>query len=641
MFDFIRTHQKLMQIVLLILIVPPFAFFGVDGYRRMSDPADAVAKVGTHSVTQLEFQNAQRQQMDRLRRMLGNQFDPKMLDSAEARDTLLDGLVMQRVMLDHSQRSQLTASDDKLRETIAALPSVQKDGKFDNDTYKALLTSQSLTPQRFEAQLRQDLAVQLVQSGVSDTGIGSKALLDKVLGALEQEREVQEVSFKADAFAAKVTVMPEAMQKYYADNKKEFAVPAQVKAELVQMSAAAFSTAAKPAEDDVKKYYDINQSKYVQAEQRQASHILIAADKDKKDERAKAKTKAEEILKTVKAAPDTFAEVAKKESQDPGSAPNGGDLGQFGKGAMVPTFEKAAFALKVNEISDVVETDFGYHVIRMTAIQEAKGKTLAEVRGEIEVELKKQAGQKKLLESVEKFQNLAYEQPDSLKPVTEGLGLPLGTTALFSKEAPVPPFAPAPGAQPSAGATKLLAAIFSDDAIVKKRNTEAVEVSPGNWVTARVVEHKPASTRSFEEAKKDIEASIKTKESAALAKQEGEARLADAQKNVDAIQYGAAKTVSRLKPDTLFGEPIAKIMAAPSTTLPVVVGVDLGAQGYAIYRINKVAAPAKSEEGVRKNFETQLARLSGTSDFEAYLSGLKKQSKVEIYKANLNKPATP
>ena len=429
MFDFIRSHQKLMQILLLILIVPPFAFWGVDGYRKMGDATDSVAKVAGASITQLEFQNAQRQQLDRYRQMLGAQFDAKMLDNDQAREGLLDQIVNQRVLLDYSVRQHVSASDQKLRETIAALPALQRDGKFDAATYEARLIGQGLTKQRFEGQMRQDLGLQALSGSVQESGLASKALMTKILGVMEEEREIQEMVFKPSDFTAKVVLGPDAVKTYYEANKKEFAVPAQVKAEMVQLNAAALTASVKVTDDEIAKYFEANQKKFVQAEERQASHILIGAEKDNKDARAKAKTKAEEVLKAVRAAPDTFADMAKKESMDPGSGQNGGDLGYFGKGAMVPPFEAAAFSMKVNDISELVETDFGFHILRLTGVKEAKGKSLAEAKTEIDAELKKVAAATKLRESIEKFQTAA-ETADSMKSLADQFGLPVGTTAL-------------------------------------------------------------------------------------------------------------------------------------------------------------------------------------------------------------------
>jgi peptidyl-prolyl cis-trans isomerase D len=632
MFEFIRSHQRLMQLLLALLIIPPFAFFGIDGYSRISDDGTAVAKVGGLKISQEEFQNSVQAQMQRLRQMMREQFDPRLMDTPEARESILDQMVQERTIGLYAAKNNLTASSDKLRETIQAVPSLQTNGKFDPEKYKTVLATQQMSAATFEQRLKADISLQTLSEALLNTGISSNVVLKRIMDKQEEEREFQDLVFSSDAYLAKVAVTPEMLKKHYDANLKDFAVPAQVKAEYVVLSAATMAAAAQISPEKVKEFYDTNKQRFGQEEERRASHILIAAAKDASAaDKAKAKAKAEEVLKAVKAAPDTFAQVAKNESQDPGSGAQGGDLGFFARGRMVKPFSDAAFALKPNEISNVVESDFGYHVIKLAEIREARVKTLDEAKPEIEAELKRVEGTRKYSESLEKFKDTAYEQPDSLKPLVDAFKVRQLTTDSFAKAAP-PPQLTNP---------KMVDALFADEAIVKKRNTTALEVTPGVWVVARVAEggYKSATTLTFDEAKASVEATVKRKEAKALALKDGEAKLAEAKASLDKVTFGEVKKASRGNPAALPQAAVKDFMATPVEKLPAVVGIDLGDAGYAVYRINKAAPSAASDPLQRKQAETTVARFNAESEYTAFLKGLEKTAKVERFPANIAKAA--
>ncbi len=624
MFEFIRTHQRLMQFLLLILIVPPFAFFGIDGYRRSGDDPTAVAKVAGQPISQQEFSTAQREQVDRLRQQLGRNFEASLLDTPEMRRSTLDTIVNQRVLMTQAVKRNLIVSDERLRAVIMAIPSLQENGQFSKDRYDVLLRSQGLTAQGFENRLRQDIAVQTIATGVSESAFTPKAVLDLFARAQMEEREVQEIVIKADAFAAQVKLAPDAVKQFYDANPKQFQVSAQVRVEYVVLSQEALAAGISANPEQVKAYYDQNLAKFQQDEQRQASHILFKSDPDK----AAAKARAEDVLKQVKAPGGDFAALAKKHSQDPGSAAQGGDLGAFGRGSMVKPFEDAAFTLKEGEVSGLVESEFGFHIIKVTAIKGAKVKSFEEMRGDIEKEWKKLEAQKKYAESAEAFSNTVYEQSDSLKPAADKFKLEVKTAPFFARAA----------APPQLNNPKLLDRLFGDDAIKNKRNTEAIEVAPATLVAARVVEFKPQAIRPLAEVQADISALLTRREAQALARKEGEAKLKAAQASLDSVSFGAAKTVTRDKTEGLSSEAIKAVMAV-QVKAPVAVGVELAAGGYALYRVNKASQPANPDIAKRENVRVALTRAQAESDFAAYIESLRQLSQVELHLENLEKKA--
>ncbi|KRB93362.1 SurA N-terminal domain-containing protein [Noviherbaspirillum sp. Root189] len=636
MFEFIRTHRRLMQFALLLFIFPSFAFFGLEGYTRFREGGNAIAKVAGQTITQQEFDNAQREQMERLRQMFGGQFDPKLLDTPEAKQNILDGLIAQRVIAAEAAKNNLAVSDQALQQNILAIPGlIGADGKFDVERYKSLLAAQGMTPAMYEARLRQDLSLQQVSSGVQGTAFAPKTVANRLSDLNDQQREVQEILFKASDFVSQVKVTDEMLKAYYEKNAKQFEIPEQVKAEYVVLNNDVVASQITVSDADIKSYYDQNASRYGEEEQRRASHILIKADKSASAaDKAAAKEKAEKLLAQVRKNPADFAKVAKENSQDPGSAERGGDLDFFGKGMMVKPFEDAAFKLKQGEISDVVESDFGYHIIQLMAVKPATAKTLDEVKEQIAADIKKQLAAKKFAELAEQFNNTVYEQADSLKPVADKLKLKIETVSGLTRT-PNPATAPtAPYNNP-----KFLAALFSDEAIKNKRNTEAVEVAPNTLIAGHVIEYKPVTRRPFEEVQAAVRERVVQEEAAALAKKAGESKLAKLKSGDDAAGFGETKVVSRTKAQGITPAAIPVVMKTDTTKLPAFAGVDLGAQGYGVYRITKVSQPATTDTARRQGEQQQIGNALAQQEALAYLEALKKKSKVEILKPVGTTPA--
>jgi peptidyl-prolyl cis-trans isomerase D len=334
MLEFIRSHQRLMQLVLLLLIFPSFAFFGLESYTRMGDRENAIAKVGGQAITQPELDAAQKQQMDRFRQMFGDQIDTKMFDTPEAREEVLQNLIAQKALAVEAAHSHLTVSDQSLQQTILGIPGlIGADGKFDSERYKSLLAMQGMTPGMYEARLRQDLALQQLNGSIQSTAFVPKAVAARISDINAQEREIQELNFKAADFVGKVNVTDDMLKAWYDKHATQFEIPEQVKTDYIVLSLNALASQISVSDADIKSYYEQNQKRYVNAEQRKASHILISAGKDASAaDKAAAKAKAESLLAQLRKNPGDFAKLAKENSQDPGSAERGGDLGQAVRG---------------------------------------------------------------------------------------------------------------------------------------------------------------------------------------------------------------------------------------------------------------------------------------------------------------------
>ena len=629
MLEFIRNHQRLAQVILLIFIVPSFAFVGLEGYSRFKDSADAVAKVAGQTITQQEWEAAQREQMDRFRQMFGPQFDQKMLDTPEFKQGVLDNLITQRVLAAEAASGNMTIPDQVLQQTILNIPGLKTpDGKFDSERYKSALAAQGMTPAMFEARLRQDMVLQQIGGALRNSSFMPQQVAGRVSDIIAQEREVQELTFKAKDYLSQVKVTDEALKAYYDQHGAEFTIPEQLSAEYVVLDASAVASKISVSDADIKSYYEQNASRYSTPEQRRVSHILIAAGKDASEaDKAAAKAKADELAAQVKANPGSFAKLAKENSQDPGSAAKGGDLNFFSKGMMVKPFEDAAFKLKQGEISDPVQSDFGYHIIMVTGIKPAATRPLQEVKGEIADEIKKQLFAKKYAEMAEIFSNTVYEQADSLKPVADKLNLKIQKVSGLTRQPN-----PALGANSLANNPKFLQAIFSDDATKNKRNSEAVEIAPQVMIAGHVNEYRPATVRPFDEVKAAIQERVRLEEATNLAKKAGEEKLAKLKASGDASGFSVARMVSRSNPQGLTKDALTSIMKADAEKLPAYLGMAYPLQGYAIYRISKVVIPQNISKERRQAEQQQMAQIVAQQELMAYINYLKQKYKVEILK---------
>lgn len=634
MFDFIRKHTKLTMGLLFLLIVPSFILFGLDGYNRSRDQGAVVAKVDGKDIIQSEWDRAHQREVEKLRMTMPS-LDPKLLDTPEARYTVLERLVRDRVIAAAADKFKLATSDQRLARELQQTPEIaslrRPDGSLDMERYRALLANQGMSPEMFEANMRADLSNRQVLVGIGASGFASNSAADMALNAYFEKREIQLARFDAADFAAKLSPTDADLEQFYKTNEKLFQAPEQASIEYVQLDLDSVKKGLTVNEADLKTYYEQNAQRLSGTEERRASHILIASPKTAPAaDREKAKAKAQELLAQVKKSPDTFADVARKNSQDPGSAPNGGDLDFFARGSMVKPFEDAAFGMKKGDISDVVESEFGYHVIKLTDIKAPKQRSFDEMKPELEAELKKQQAQKKFSETAEAFTNGVYEQSDSLKPVADRLKLDIKSAAKVTR-------------QPEAGATgvlanpKFLGALFASDAIEKKRNTEAIEVAPSQLVSGRIVQHTPARTQPFAEVKEQVRQRWLAQHGAEDARKEGIARLA-AWKAAPASAAGlsAPVVVSREQTQKLPPPVIDAALRVDGAALPGFAGVDLGAQGYAIVKVDKVVARDVPVEAAAKQQRNQYAQWWTSAENLAYYNGLKERFKAEIL---VTKPA--
>jgi peptidyl-prolyl cis-trans isomerase D len=621
MLDSIRSVAKgWVGKAILALITIPFALFGIDSYLSSAGNNVAIAKVDGSEISVQAYSNA----MQNLRTRMQNEgkVDQVQLDSPEVKAMVLDQLINEQLLEKEIQQANYRISDAHLATYITAMPSFQKDGKFSQELYDELLQQNRYTPKKFEAEIRGSLLAQQAQDGIAKLGFISTAGADKTLKLLNQKRLVTVSELKTKDFLDQVKVDPAEVKAYYDKHKDKLRDPEQVKIEFLLLSASSLVPGIKVDDADVKRYYDENAAKFQGNEQRRASHILIGfgvnATPDQKQE---AKDKAQALLASVKKNPNSFEELAIKNSQDPGSATKGGDLGSFGRGAMVKPFEEAAFSMKVNQISDLVESEFGYHIIKVTEIS-GQGSDFDSLKPQIKGELIFQKAQAEFIEKAESFSNAVYEQSDSLAPTAKAFGGQVQLSGWMSREDAAKFFK----------SDKIVGLIFSPESLKERRNTEAVEVSPNNLVSARVLEHKPSAAKTFDSVKAGIEDLLKLEAAAKLAVAKGEETLKTLQAGgaVNSLEWIPEVMVDRKNAQGLTQLAMTQVFKTDVNKLPAFSGLADSKMGYMIVKVVDVDTSSIADAESVSTAKAELNQVLSDEYLAAYKQSLREKVKVTV-----------
>lgn len=624
MFDLVRNHKRWMLFLVLLLILPSFVFFGIEGYSRFMEGDQSLAKVDGESVTQAEFDAVRRNQLDRARQMMGASFDPAVFDTPEMRRQTLDQLIDSRVIANIAVKNNLTISDNALRREIASIPAIQQNGRFDPELYAQVLAAQGMTSAGFEAGIRREMALGLVLQPVQESGLAPLTVTRSLLEAMDEKRTVRTREFAAADFRAGLNVTDADVQQYYEANSRSLELPDAVDAQYLVLNRESVLKNITVNDNDIAQYYEQNKARYSQPETRRVSHILItAAPAASEDERRAARQKAEDLASRAKLDPSQFATLARENSQDPGTAPSGGDLDWIGRGMMVPAFEEVAFTLKDGEVSDVVQTDFGFHVIKVDAVRPAQIKPLAEVRDEVAAEIRNQLAAERFGVDAGKLTDLVYDQIDSLQPAADALNLPLQTTVGVTRDA-------APAGSPAVlNDPRVRQALFSNDVMREQRNSGVIELAPDLLVVVRAAKVVPAHVPPLAEVSTRIREQLLDARAAKAAAEAGEAALKALRAGGTPEGFGPAMEVSRGNPGDLGAPVLSATMQAPTTTLPAYVGADSGGR-YVLVQIDAAQPGVAPAEDVLKAERTGLGRAWAEAESQAVLAVLRTQNDVTM-----------
>jgi peptidyl-prolyl cis-trans isomerase D len=624
MYALIDKHKKLIMIAFFVLIIPPFALFGIDTYFHGGGRAQSVARVGDYRISQSEFNRALRERQESIQRMMDHRADPELLNSPELRRSVVEALVRRHVLLQAAQRGGLSVSDAQLQAVIGESPMFQSDGRFSLELYQRYLRSQGMTPAMFEETLRQDLVLQQIEDVFAGSGFMPRTVADRMTRLFEQQREVSQYVVAPDRFAAQVKLEPDAARKYYEGNQHEFRLPEQARVEYVVLAADTLLDGIAVEPQEVRKYYEDHRAQYQGREERRASHILIAVEPGAPAEaKEKARALAAELLARLKKEPARFAELAREHSQDPGSAGKGGDLGYFTRGIMVKPFDDAVFGMKPGEIAGPVETQYGYHIVQLADVRGAKGRSFEEARAEIELELRKQRANRRFVEIAETFNNTVFEQSESLKPAAALAKTTVQQSGWITRER---------AQEERLNHPRLLQAIFAEDVLKNGRNSEVVEVAPGVLVAARLIEHKPSVVQPFDEVEGAIVKKLTSQRAGQLAAQEGRSLLEQLRQGKEVkVAWSKPRLVGRADAAEGLSEPVLRqAFRADTAKLPSFAGTDLPGGAYALIRVTRVVEPEKTSPEQRRQIAQGLREMLAQEELQAYVASLQRKTGVTI-----------
>lgn len=613
-----RTHKRWMMFIAMIFIIPSFVVTGIYSYNRMSDSENDLATVGDTSITMMDFDNAKRQYLDNFRRQMGQSFKPNMLDTAEARASILAALISDRAISLEIASEYMNVGEADAINLVKQAPAFQRDGKFSTEAYQQFLNSMGKSDEQFVLELRRDLTRQMLLSAVSQTTQASNTVAQRIHDLLTEERTIRTFEIKPTAFLKSVSVTDAEAQSYYDQNKSLFAVPESVDIEYVVLSPESYKN-IKASEDDIKTFYEQNLQRFSTPEERRASHILIAVNNEKTD--ADAKKEADEIYKQLQADPSKFAQLAKSKSADPGSARQGGDLGFFQKGMMVPEFDNAVFSGKKGDLIAPVKTQFGYHIIKIVDVKPAQAKPLKEVRAEIEALYQQQAAIRAFAEDAENFSNMVYEQSESLQPVAERFGLKIQTVKNVTRDFEDQLINP-----------NVIEALYGYDVLEDKRNSNAIEVASNTLLSARVTAHHKQTVKTFDEVKGDIVATLKNQKATEAARAQGSADIAKLlDKKSASGKFGDKTVISRERPGAYAYEVVTAALRPDANKLPTYTGVQTQDGSYFVIEVQSSKKIEASPEQLAMR-KAELAQLYSNPEQAAFISGLETKFGTQILK---------
>jgi len=632
MFETIR-QSKIVMIFLLGLLVIAFVFVGVSGYSSFNDKSPTVAELDGAVITQAQWDQAHEAEIQNLRESMP-QLDVKLLDTPEARYATLERLLQDELVAASVRNLRVVAGDRAVQRALRDDPwlNARRDasGNLDVAQVREELAIRGMTDESYAAQLAYGLAKAQVAQGVQATGLALGAAAKATLDAYFERRQIQVALFDSRQFTESVKVTDADVQTFYDDNKANFLAPETVDVAYLVLDQADIAKAIEINEADLKAYYEQNKSRLSGPEERRASHILLTLDAGASADALKAaEEKAKELLARVKADPAQFAQLAKENSQDPGSAQNGGDLGFFGPGAMVQAFNDAVFAMKKGEISDIVRTDFGLHIIQLTDVKSAEIKPYEAMRASILDDLRGSQAARKFAEVAESFSNVVYEQADSLEPAAKRLGLTIQTAKAVGRQGPS-------NAADNAiwGNAKLREAVFANDAIEKKLNTAAIDIGGSRLVAARVTAHQPARTRDLAEVKARVQALLTAQKATALAASTGQEALTKWRDGSTApvanVKLGQSVSVSRDQASEVSPNLIAAALRVDAKQLPAWTTVDQGLQGFAVIKVNAVERRPAPEATQAAQEVQQFTQAWSSAELNAYLASLKVRFNAKI-----------
>ena len=616
--------------IVIGLIIITFALFGLGSYIQDKSQVFA-AKVNGVEITPRELQMAYQQQRAQMEQMLGDAYDPALLNDKLLRQRALDSLIGRQLVFQASQDADMAISDQLLAAHIQSAPIFQEDGSFSEQRYQRLLYQQGQSPASFEYDTRRGLQMEQLLNGLSKSAFVTSAEVEQAYRLQEQTRDFAYWIISAQPFEATVAITEQQIDEYYQQHAEEFVVPERVRVAYLRLSGEALADAVEVKEAELQAQYQAKKDALKTQEQRRASHILIQVAQDADQEALDAaRNEAQELLDQIRAGAD-FAELAEKHSDDTGSAPQGGDLGFFAKGVMVPEFEASAFALQPGEVSDLVQTQFGFHIIKLIEVKASEVPEFDAVRAELLTELKQRGVDDLFYEKLEQLTDLSYEHPDSLDTAADALGLEIQHSDWLS----------ASGGTGIGEYPKLMAVVFGEDVLEAGHNSEPVEVGANDVIVARVEEREAAQQLPLDKVRDQISEALRQQLAAQQAQAKGEELLEKLAQGASAEQIEAQDYLSSGQAEAVKrsasghnAEVMREVfkLARPQQGASVDKGFALSDGGYAVVRLTGVTDgdPARLTDDQRTQLASGYENMRRALALSTLVEDLRKRAEIVI-----------
>lgn len=496
-------NSKVLKFVLLLFICAPFAFFGINSYFGNTGASSAV-KVNGEEVSIGVFEEELNMQRNRLKQAFGGTIPAGFASEDLLRQQALEGVITSTVLKGLADDQKLVVSDRSLALAITETEAFQVDGKFDQERYEAQLRSVGYSVASFEAQFRGDVALQEFRDSIVNSNFSLENEESNVAKLNNQVRNAAYIEFKLGPVIESVELEENQLETYFEENKENYKHPERVKIEYIELSSASLKEAIEVTDEDAQEYFNSNSKSYRVPEERSASHILLALVQDASDDEVAEKQKLGVEIKTRIDAGEEFTALATEFSEDPGSAASGGSLGFFGRGAMVPEFEEATFAMEIGSVSEPVRSSFGLHIIKLDDIKAESGQEFSAVKAEITDLLKQQKADEQFFDNNEMLANKTYENPDSLIPASEDVGFEVKTSDWIDRLT-----------NEGIGANKkIMAAALDPEVLTVGNNSPVIELEPNHVVVLRVLEHEQERQKNLDDVREDLQIQLKREKAA-------------------------------------------------------------------------------------------------------------------------------
>ena len=613
-----RTQTTFAKVILVIIIIP-FALFGIDSYLSSVGNDVYIANVNGEPITSNELQKTQSQFIAQIKSQ-DESTDPGVFESIEFKKAVLEKLISNKLVSQAVKNSGFYISDKQVGTYIAGMPEFQSNGKFSQEQYDEVLKINNLTPKKFDISIKKDLASQQLKGSLERLVYTPKNKIQYLVDLTYQKRDVSIYELKQDNFKKKIDLSDTALNKVYEESKSSFIRPDQVKINFVIHSVAGIVPNIKISDEEVKNYFTNNLNRYQADQQRRAKHILFTLNPEMSSEEInKIKDKALNVLNDIKKNPKMFKDAATKYSQDTESAKNGGDLGFFSRGDMTKVFEDVVYSMSKNEVSDLVQTEFGYHIIMLTDIKGKKA-DFKTVKNQIKGELIFNAALAEYGSSAEDFSNIVYERSESLQEVAKKFELKIEESEWLSFE----------DAKKFFNNEAFAQAIFDKNAIDEKKNIPAIEASPNNLVAARVVDFRPSTAKPFEEVKDKIKEFLIESESQRLLITAGTKLIEDVKLKKKKVDWIDQLVIDRVDRKGLSDPLINAIFKMDDRELPAYTGLYDSRGEYIIVQLNDVVTEkVDDKDSFDTYYDEYIAVITEEIDL-AFMTDLRVKADIDL-----------